>query len=314
MTGKYDEIDLSRIQTVPIRERGSKVTLADFGEPVKGGKAFSRWIESLPNQLAVRSLKDLVRAMRTAVSGRDREIIWMVGAHVVKCGLSRYIIELARKGYVTTLAMNGAGLIHDLEIASFGETSEDVARNLERGIFGLSEETARTCFEAVAGVEEGIGIGQAVGGYLFKNGAPHKGESVLAQCYHLGIPVTVHIAIGTDIIAQHPGFDGARWGEGSAIDFRVFSSRVHELGINGGVVLNVGSAVVLPEIFLKAFAIARNLGAPFDRITTCDIDMIRHYRPHENVLLRPTLFGGKAIQLTGHHEFMIPLLYSSLLS
>ncbi|MCK4237347.1 MAG: hypothetical protein KAX38_09535 [Candidatus Krumholzibacteria bacterium] len=311
----YDEIDLSRITTITVTERGSKVTLKEFGNPVKGGKAFARWLGSLPDQLAVKRLKDLVLAMRRAVSGKEREIIWLIGAHVVKCGLSLYLIELMKKGYITAIAMNGAALIHDLEIAFFGETSEDVVRNLREGIFGFSGETARISFEAVSmGSSEGMGLGESFGAYLLKSPAPNRGHSILAEAFRLKVPVTVHIAIGTDIINQHPGFDGAVWGELSAKDFRIFSKRVECLGINGGVVLNVGSAVILPEVFLKAFSIARNLGCSFDGITTCNMDMIQHYRPNENVLRRPSGFGGKAVSLTGHHEIMIPLLYSTLLS
>ena len=315
VASSYDEIDLTKVKTVPVRSRGNKVTIESFGEPIKGGKAFSRWADALPDQLAVRRLRRLVRDMRRAVSGKDREILWMLGAHVIKCGLSRYIIELMKRGYVTTVALNGAGLIHDLEIACFGETSEDVAANLERGTFGFSAETAAACFEAVAAVErEGVGLGEAVGAYLHAKGAPHEDVSILSQANRLGVPATVHVAVGTDILAQHPGFDGAVWGRGSAVDFRIFARRVCNLGERGGVAINVGSAVILPEIFLKAFSIARNLGAPFDALTTCNLDMIQHCRPNENVLARPTQFGGTAIALTGHHEIMIPLIYSSVLS
>ena len=315
MASDFEEIDLSRVKTISIRERGSKVTVRDFGDPVKGGKAFARWAESLPDQLAVKSLRELGLAMRQAASGRNREIVWMIGAHVIKCGLSRYLIELMKKGYVTALAMNGAGAIHDFEIASFGETSEDVARNLDRGIFGFARETADGCFAAVsAGRARGWGLGEAIGRYLREGAAPNRDLSILAEANRRGIPATVHVAIGTDIVHQHPGFDGGAWGELSARDFRIFAGRVERLGRSGGVVLNVGSAVILPEVFLKAFSIARNLGAPFDRLTACTMDMTQQYRPRENVLDRPTAFGGASIAITGHHELMIPLLYSFILS
>jgi len=311
----FEEIDLSRVKTVSIRERGSKVTLRDFGDPVKGGHAFDRWRESLPDQLGVKALADLARAIKRAAAGREGEIVWMIGAHIIKCGLSRYIIELMRKGYVTAIAMNGAAAIHDFEIASFGETSEDVPKSLERGIFGLARETADGCFEAVSrGRREARGLGEAIGRFLEDGKAPHRDYSVLVAAGRFGVPATVHVAIGTDIIHQHPGFDGASWGELSARDFRIFAARVERLGRAGGVALNVGSAVILPEVFLKAFSIARNLGAPFDRLTACNMDMTQHYRPRENVLARPAGFGGAAIAITGHHEIMIPLLYSSLLS
>lgn len=303
------------MKTIPLSERGSRVNLDDFGKPVKGGKAFARWIRSLPDQLAVQRLKQLVLAIRRAASGNDREIIWMIGAHVVKCGLSLYLIDLMKKGYITGLAMNGAAAIHDLEIASFGETSEDVRENLERRIFGFSGETAASCFEAVEkGAAEEMGLGESFAGHLIERGAPHRAYSILCEARRTRVPATVHISIGTDIVNQHPGFDGAAWGELSARDFRIFSRCIERLGRNGGVVVNVGSAVILPEVFLKAFSIARNLGAGFDGLTTCNIDMIQHYRPNENVLSRPSSFGGKSISLTGHHEIMIPIIYSSLLS
>ncbi|HUV36352.1 MAG TPA: hypothetical protein VMX58_05385 [Patescibacteria group bacterium] len=315
MPERYDEIDLSKIRTIGIGERGSTVSLDQFGDPHKGGKLFARWFDSLPDQLAARDLKRLVTDMRRTLSRKTYEIIWMIGAHVVKCGLSRYLIELMKKRYVTLIAMNGAGLIHDLEIALFGETSEDVPRNLERGVFGFSAETATHCFRAVsAGAEHDMGLGGSVGRYLHEERAPNRSSSILAEAYRLGVPVTVHIAIGTEILIQHPGYDGAVWGSLSARDFRVFAERVNGLGNAGGVVLNVGSAVILPEVFLKAYSVARNLGAPFDRITTCDLDMIRHYRPRENVLNRPARLGATSISLTGHHEIMIPLIYSLLLS
>jgi hypothetical protein len=315
VASKYDEVDLSRIHTIPIRDRGSKVSVESFGDPVKGGKAFTKWRKALPDQLAVKDLGELALSMRRAVSGKNREIIWMIGAHVIKCGLSLYLVELMKKRYITAIAMNGAALIHDLEIAAFGETSEDVPSSLERGVFGFSEETALKCFEAAArGAGEDLGLGESFGRYILDKGEPFGKYSVLAQAYRSDVPATVHVALGTDILHQHPGFDGALWGGLSARDFRIFARRVERLGQNGGVVLNLGSAVILPEVFLKAFSIARNLGGDFSKITACNMDMIQHYRPNENVLRRPAGFGGRAISITGRHEIMVPLLYSSLLS
>lgn len=315
MTGRFEEIKLDGVRTVPVAERGSTVSVEEFGRPVKGGKAFRHWLDSLPDQLAARRLRRLAAAMRRAKSARGREIIWMIGAHMIKCGLPPYLIEMMKKGYVTALAMNGAGLIHDTEIAFFGRTSEDVAANLERGIFGFGEETARIIFDAVEeGRRGGTGLGEALGSAIMKADAPHRGMSLLGQALRLGVPATVHAAIGTDIVIQHPGFDGAAWGELSARDFRIFAERVRSLGTGGGVALNAGSAVILPEVFLKAVSVARNLGASFEGITTCNIDMLRLYRPETNVLSRPAAFGGEAISLTGHHEIMIPLIYSSLFS
>ena len=313
MASRYEEIDLAAIKTVPIAERASKVSIEQFGDPIKGGKACKRWLGSLPDQLAVERIRELAREMRKASS--DGEIVWMTGAHVIKCGLSRYIIELMKKGYVTAIGMNGAALIHDLEIAFFGETSEDVPGKLAAGAFGFAAETAERCFEAVSrGSVDGLGLGETAGRYILKEDADHSEASILAQAYRLEVPATVHVALGTDILAQHPGFDGALWGDLSMRDFRIFAARINRLGRAGGVALNVGSAVIMPEVFLKAFSVARNLGAPFESLTTCNMDMIQHYRPAENVLKRPAAFGGRAISLTGHHEVMLPLLFSAILS
>lgn len=313
MSSGFDEINLEAVRTVSIEERGSSVFIEDYGTPTKGGKAFRRWLASLPDQLAVKRLRRLVSDMRRAKSSPEREIIWMIGAHVIKCGLPPYLIQMMKKGYVTLLAMNGAGVIHDTEIAFFGRTSENVRENLERGVFGFGEETPRILFEAVAaGRRKNLGLGEAVGRAILESKAPHRGASLLAQAVRHGIPASVHVALGTDILIQHPGFDGAAWGELSARDFRIFAARVSSLGRSGGVAINAGSAVILPEVFLKALSIARNLGAPCDSITTCNIDMHRQYRPETNVLLRPAALGGEAISLTGHHEIMIPLIYSAL--
>jgi hypothetical protein len=315
MGSEYEEIELDAVRTVPVADRESKVRIEQMGRPVKGGKAFRRWLDSLPDHLAVDRLRRLVLAMRRARSAKDRELIWMAGAHLVKCGLSPYINDLMRKGYITALALNGAGIIHDMELAFFGCTSEDVPSQLERGEFGFSAETAGFLFEAVEnGAGSGLGLGEAVGKYINDRKAPHREISITGRAARERIPVTVHVALGTDIVAQHPGFDGRLWGELSARDFRILAARVRSMGENGGVVINIGSAVILPEVFLKALSIARNLGAGFENITACNVDMIGHYRPTENILLRPTAFGGEAISLTGHHEIMIPLLYSALLS
>ncbi|MBD3178587.1 MAG: hypothetical protein GF417_02755, partial [Candidatus Latescibacteria bacterium] len=282
MSDKYEEIDLGRINTFSVSGRKSKVKVDDFGKPVKGGKSFRKWYDSLPGQLAGGRLRKLVYAIRRNLSAAGREIIWMTGAHVVKCGLSPYLIELIKKKYITSLAFNGATLIHDLEIAWFGETSEDVASNLQDGTFGFAEETASLAFRAAEeGKESGMGLGEAMGRFILKGDAPHKDKSVLAQAYRFDVPATVHVAVGTDIIHQHPGFDGALWGELTHCDFRIFAKRVDNLGRSGGVVLNIGSAVIMPEVFLKALSVARNLGAEFSDITTCNLDMINHYRPSQ---------------------------------
>jgi len=312
---RFGKIDLSKVKKNSIKDRTSKVHINDLGEPVKGGKTFAKWFRSLPNQLAAKEIRELVVEMRRTISAKDREIVWMMGAHVVKCGLSRYLIELLKRGYITAIAINTAFAIHDLELAFFGETSEDVQENLRSGTFGFTAETSKH-FEQIVdnGSSSDMGLGESIGHYILKSDAPYKKYCVLAQAYRFDVPVTVHVAIGTDILSEHPEFDGAKWGELSSRDFRIFASRVKKIGDNGGVVLNIGSAVILPEVFLKAFSIARNLGCSFDKLTTCNIDMIQHYRPLENVLKRPSVFGRKAIKITGHHEIIIPLLYSALLS
>jgi hypothetical protein len=313
MASKYETIDLARIKTVSIAERGSKVKLEQFGAPLKGGKSFKRWLHSLPGQLAADRIRELATLLRRSKTAKDHELVWMLGAHVVKCGLSLYFIELMKRGFVTSLAMNGAAAIHDFEIAWFGETSEDVALNLSKGIFGFSRETAAGFSEAVAdGISGRLGLGEAIGSHISKKRAPNRHYSLLGEAYRLGIPATVHAAIGTDILVQHPNFDGSQWGELSGRDFRILAARIEKLGRQGGVVLNVGSAVIMPEVFLKAFSIARNLGAAFERITTCNLDMIQHYRPLENVVKRPSSYGGRGFSITGHHEVVIPLLFSAL--
>ena len=315
MPSDFEEMDLSRVRTNSIRERGSLVTVSDFGDPASSAGAAPRaGVEPLSVE-AARGIETLARAIRESAASRDREIIWMMGAHVVKCGLSRYVIDLMRRGCVTAVAMNGAAAIHDFEIASFGETSEDVARNLDRGVFGFARETADGCFEAVRrGRSEGCGLGESLGRALEGGAAPHASYSILAAASRLGVPATVHVAIGTDILHQHPGFDGAAWGELSARDFRIFAARVDRLGHAGGVAVNAGSAVICPEVFLKAFSVARNCGAPFDLLVTANLDMIQHYRPTTNVLARPSGFGGASIAITGRHEAVIPHLHSLIVS
>jgi hypothetical protein len=314
MTGKYKESDFSNIRTIPFSERTSKVSLDDYGKPVKGGSSFRDWFDSLPDQLAGSKIKEIARSLEEAASSESQEIIWMIGAHVIKCGLPPYLIEMMDAGFMTSLAVNGACAIHDIEIAFFGKTSEDVAENLKKGIFGFTEETVALLAEAVTeGVDDGLGLGEAIGRYISRKKAPNSDKSLFASAYEADIPVTVHISIGTDIINQHPSYDGSAWGMLSYRDFRIFCARIENLGNEGGVVINAGSAVILPEVFLKAFSVARNKGASFSDITTCNLDMIQHYRPGENVLNRPASFGGRSIAITGHHEILIPILHSALI-
>jgi hypothetical protein len=248
-----------------------------------------------------------------AARRRGAGIIWGIGAHVVKTGVSPVLIELMRRGYVSALAMNGAGIIHDFEVALAGATSEDVDEALGPGRFGMAEETGRLLNQIIAeGAKEGLGLGQAVGRYLSGAKPPHGERSLTAVAQELGVPVTVHVALGTDIIHMHPQASGAAIGDVSLRDFRYFTSCVARL--QGGVYINCGSAVVLPEVFLKAVALARNRGVDLDRLTTVNIDFMRMYRPQTNVVTRPVAgTNGVGISLVGHHEILIPLIAAAVI-
>ncbi|UCE20366.1 MAG: hypothetical protein JSV84_08540 [Gemmatimonadota bacterium] len=304
---QYEEIDVSKTKTYPIKERKNKVGLEDFAKVCQADASVGVWLSSLPRILAGEDLRAVIAAVVRAKE-RGKPVIFMMGSHVIKCGLSPIIIDLLERGILTAVAMNGSGAIHDFEIGMWGATSEDVSENIENGTFGMAEETGSLINEIVASAaREGLGFGEAVGKYLSDNAAPHCDVSLLASCYRLEVPVTVHVAIGTDIIHQHPKTDGAAVGETTYRDFKILTRVVSELG-EGGVILNVGSAVVLPEVFLKAFNLARNVGHPVKNFTTANFDMIQHYRPRVNVVQRPTQSSGQGYALTGHHEIMIPLL------
>jgi hypothetical protein len=309
----YEEFDLSAVRTYPLSSRQSKARVQDFARPVEHGATFKSWFDSLPGILAGGDLRRVVDAVHAA---RDRGagIIWGIGAHVIKTGLSPVLIDLMERGYVSALAMNGAGIIHDFEIALSGSTSEDVDEALGPGRFGMAEETGRLLNEIIRGAaEHGRGLGQAVAAYLAATNAPHGGNSLAATAHRLSIPVTVHVAIGTDIIHMHPHASGAAIGDVSLRDFRYFTSCVARLG--GGVYLNCGSAVVLPEVFLKAVALARNTGVPLDELTTVNIDFLRMYRPQTNVVSRPVAgTKGVGISLVGHHEVLIPLIAAAIIT
>jgi hypothetical protein len=300
-------IDVSKLKTYPLASRRSKVShgaLAKVG--VKGG-TFSDFFDSLPEILAAKDLRAVVRAIVQAHCA-GKPVLWMFGAHVIKVGLSPLIIDLIRRKVVTAIALNGAGAIHDFELAFMGSTSEDVAAALADGSFGMAEETHRTLNQAIRdGAAKNLGLGEAVGSMIVNSKLPFKQISLLATCHELGVPATVHVAIGTDIIHQQSTADGAAIGQTSLEDFRKLATVVSGLG-GGGVVGNLGSSVILPEVFLKAVSIARNLGHVVKDFTAFDCDMIRHYRPTENVLKRPTLMGGTWVALTGHHELLIPLI------
>jgi hypothetical protein len=305
------KIDLTGIKTIPLDGRKCKVAISDFAKRGKKSASFRSFFESLPDILAGRSLTRLVDALAMAHKNK-KMVIFMMGAHVIKCGLSPLIVDLMRKGAVKAAALNGAGIIHDTEIAMIGRTSEDVGEGIIDGSFGMAKETASFINEAInSGFKKGLGIGEAVGGRIQKGKLPHRALSILATGHELDIPVTAHVAIGTDIIHQHPSANGEAIGEGSLLDFRNFIYSVSRL--EGGVVINFGSAVVLPEVFLKAVTVARNLGFRLDRFTSANFDMINQYRPNQNVLSRPTAKGGEAYNIIGHHEIMIPLLYQALI-
>lgn len=305
----YADFDLSTVHTYPLASRKSKAKAADFASPYQGG-GMGAFVGSLPAILAAADFKAVVAAMRAAQQG-GRAIVWGLGAHVIKTGLSPVVIDLMERGFVSAIATNGAGIIHDFELALSGATSEDVDEALGPGRFGMAEETATLLNAAINdGVGRGLGIGQAVGARLRELHPAHAGLSVVAAAARLEIPVTVHVAIGTDIIHMHPAASGAALGEGSLRDFRYFVSNVARL--EHGVYLNCGSAVILPEVFLKAIALARNRGVSLDGLTTVNLDFTRLYRPQTNVVARPVAGTGCGYSLVGHHELMIPLLAAAL--
>lgn len=306
----YDEFDLSGVRRYPLASRPSKVTRADLATASRAGASMSAWLATLPKVLAARDLVAVVDAL-AASRAQDAPIVWGLGAHVIKVGLTPVLVDLMERGYVSAIALNGAGVIHDVELALAGATSEDVDAALGPGAFGMAEETGTGINQAIRdGVARGWGLGRSVATWLAGAGAPHADASLLCAAARLGIPVTVHVAIGTDIVHMHPDASGAAIGEASLRDFRVLANAVAHL--RGGVYMNCGSAVVLPEVFLKAVAVARNQGHDLSGLTTVDLDFLSHYRPLTNVVRRPTAGIGRGLHLTGHHEILIPLLAAAL--
>lgn len=306
---KYEEIRLEGIKTYPFSKRKNKVKIADFATVFDPGTEFKEFVDSLPHILVGEDFRMLVAKISEAAK-KGKAVVAMMGAHVIKCGLGPVLIDLMNRGIISHIALNGGGSIHDFEIARWGQTSEDVALGLQDGSFGMAEETGKLLNQAICrGEKEGLGYGETLGRNLQQ--APHADKSLLAAGYRLHIPVTVHVALGTDIVHQHPSASGSAIGETSYRDFRIFAHTISRIG-EGGVVLNLGSAVILPEVFLKALTVARNLGYEVERFTTANFDMIQHYRQQVNVLLRPTQSGGQAFGLTGHHEIMIPLLAAAV--
>jgi hypothetical protein len=313
----YDEdvrpLDLDRVQTYPLASRPSKVTIKDFAAPINEQSSLIDFLRSLPNILAVRSLRELAGHIRRARS-LNKPVIWGIGGHVVKTGMSPIIIDLLRRGFVSAVAANGSVLIHDAEIAMVGSTSEDVDATLGAGAFGGADETGKLLGEAARdGARDSLGLGEATARALLNLNPPHQNQSLLCAAYKARIPFTTHVTIGADIAHFHQSADGAFLGATVHTDFRLFAEMVRRMD-GGGVYLNIGSAVVLPEIFLKAVTLVRNLGHPLADITTANFDFVQSYRPLTNVVRRPTADGaGRGFSITGHHELTIPLLASEII-
>jgi hypothetical protein len=307
----YEEFDLSGVKTYPLASRRSKARHEDFARAWDPATGFSGWLASLPDMLAAADFRAIVAAMRQAQAG-GRGLVWGLGAHVIKTGLGPILIDLMERGFVSAIALNGAGLIHDFEVALSGSTSEDVDAVLGPGTFGMADETGRLLNEAIAaGAARKLGLGQAVSAFLADRRPGHARTSIVCAAARLAIPVTVHVGVGTDIIHMHPSASGEAIGATSLRDFRYFVSFVARL--EEGVYLNCGSAVLLPEVFLKAVAIVRNRGLSLDGLTTVNFDFIRMYRPETNVVRRPVAGVGRGYSITGHHEIMIPLLAAALI-
>ena len=312
MAERRPSVDLKRVRTLSIKDRPSKVRPELLGGVPRAGATVGEFLDVLPDILKAADFRAVARALAEA-HRRGRAVVWMMGAHPIKCGLSPILVEMIRRGWITTLCMNGAGAIHDFELANFGHTSEDVETGLADGSFGMVRETAEGIFAALReGEPAGLGAGEAIGRALAASGAPHGELSILRACFEANAPATLHIGIGTDIIHQQPAADGALMGEMSMRDFRLLAGQLPELD-DGGVVVNLGSAVLLPEVFLKTLTVARNLGHRVENFTAVNFDMIQHYRANMNVVARPTRTGGgRGYSLTGHHEIMIPLLFAAV--
>jgi len=307
-------LDFGALKTIGLKERGGKVKTADFASVYHKGSGVAGWLESLPHILAGDSFRSVVDTI-AAARRQGRALLWALGGHVIKCGLAPVLIDLMRRGYVTAFALNGASAIHDFEIARAGHTSEDVEAVLPDGRFGSAEETGREMNRAIVeGDRDGLGLGESLGRCLEASAAAeYAAVSLLLQAYRHGTPVTVHVAIGTDTPHTHPSADGAALGSASLRDFRLLCAYIADLH-DGGVYLNCGSAVVLPEVFLKALSAVRNLGHPLADFTTVNFDFLQHYRPRVNVVERPhAQAGGAGYAITGHHELLIPLLAAALI-
>lgn len=310
---KYQPVSMDKIKTYSIATRDNKVNIAEhFAQPVDKGMTLAALLDAMPRLLGADSLRGVVDAVVAAHKG-GRPVVLAMGGHVIKCGLQPVLKSLIEAGVITAVAMNGSAAIHDFEVSLIGATSEEVGDVLHSGDFGFSDETGGGMNRALrAGLERGVGFGRAIGDWILEKAHPYAASSLIATAVSCDLPVTVHVAMGTDIIHQHPEMDGAVTGEMSFRDFRLVSAIVADLG-NGGVWLNVGSAVIMPEVFLKALSIAQNTGHHVDNFTTANFDMHQHYRPTLNVVKRPTAGGGKGYTIIGHHEINIPLLAAAVL-
>lgn len=307
---KYKKIDLSKIKTLKVSERATKSDISEFGKAIDPDAPVSEFLRSLPRFLKAKDLLELAEKFALAKSNK-KAIIWMMGAHPIKVGLSPVINDLIKNGFISHLAFNGAGAIHDIEIAFFGRTSEEVAETLADGSFGMVEETPKLIFDAAReAYQNGLGFGEGLGRYVEREAPAFHEQSIFRECYVHDVPATVHVAIGTDTLCQHPGFDGATMGKLSHDDFRIFAQSIAHL--SNGVIINIGSAVVLPEVFLKALTVARNISGSVDNFTAANFDMIQHYRPNTNVITRPLGKKGTGYSFTGHHEIMLPLLAAAI--
>ncbi len=308
---KYKPVSFKSVRSYSLHDRNSKVSITSFAGIPHKGDSVQTFLDKLPEVLAAGDFRAVVKSIISARK-KQRPVVLGMGAHPIKLGLSPIIIELMRKKLITALATNGACAVHDFEISAAGHTSEDVVSGLSDGSFGMARDTGRGLNQAInRGVKKGYGMGRAIGEYICKSRLPFKDRSLYAQAFSLDIPATVHVAIGTDIIHMHPEADGSATGKGSLQDFKLLVSVISDL--ENGVYINLGSAVILPEVFIKALNVARNLGHVVERITTVNMDFMQHYRPHENVLKRPAMHKGTSYALTGHHEIMFPLVAAAVI-
>lgn len=313
MSSRYPAIDVSGLRTESIADRKSKVNVDSFASAFKAGGSFVDFLDTLPEILAGKWLHNVIDKIVYAKQN-DKPVVWAMGAHVIKCGLSPIVIDLVKKGIITCIAVNGAGTIHDSEIAIWGKTSEDVVEGMHSGMFGMSEETAAFVNRsATAAKADGLGFGEALGKRLVEMNTEHSENSILANAYRCGVPVTVHVCIGCDIVHMHPNAIGEDIGAASLKDFRILTKAMSELG-NGGVLMNVGSAVVLPEVILKGITTLINLGYDMKGMYGVNLDFMQHYRSNQQIVNRVKEIGGDGIALTGHHEIMIPLIAAGVLS